>query len=57
MEGCIKSIRQQLQEERRKNEALTAALSKALADMGYLAMMAGIELDEEEDEPNYEQKV
>ena len=41
----IKTTKQQLQEERRKNMALTARLEQTEANLVYVAMMARIELD------------
>lgn len=41
----FKSTRDQLMEERRKNEALKADLQKKESDIEYLAMMCEVELD------------
>ena len=49
---AIKTTKEQLREERQKNEVLTAQLAQANADLQYLAMMTDIDLGEEEDEPN-----
>lgn len=40
-----KSIRQQLIEERRKNEKLTAQATKNTSDIDYIAMMTDVELE------------
>lgn len=45
-------IREQLQRERRKNDALRAELLRAKANTDYIAMMTGVDVDETaEDEP------
>lgn len=52
----IKTMREQLVEERRKNAALQAQIIKANSDIEYLAMMADIEMeqdDDEQEEQNY----
>nr|DAN01671.1 MAG TPA: hypothetical protein [Caudoviricetes sp.] len=51
----IKTMREQLVEERRKNAALQAQVIKANSDIEYLAMMADIEMeqDDEQEEQNY----
>lgn len=52
----IKTMREQLVEERRKNAALQAQIIKANSDIEYLAMMADIEMeqdDEQEEQQNY----
>ena len=53
----IKNTKQQLQEERRKNMALTARLEQTEANLVYVAMMTSIELDSdsEEDSGNVEE--
>lgn len=43
----FKSTKEQLREERRKNEALQAELNRANANLEYVAMMADVDLDEE----------
>lgn len=45
----FKSTREQLLEERRKNAQLQAALDKTNSDVEYIAMMADIELEEDEE--------
>lgn len=51
--GIIKTVREQLLDERAKNEALEAENARLRADLAYVAMMADVELDEEE-ESNHE---
>ena len=51
----IKNTKQQLQEERRKNMALTARLEQTEANLVYVAMMTSIELDSEEENRNVEE--
>ena len=46
----IKTTKQQLQEERRKNMALTARLEQTEANLVYVAMMTSIELDSDTEE-------
>lgn len=41
----FKSTKEQLREERRKNEALQAELNRANANLEYVAMMADVGLD------------
>lgn len=48
----IKNTKQQLQEERRKNMALTARLEQTEANLVYVAMMTSIELDSDAEEEN-----
>lgn len=48
----IKNTKQQLQEERRKNMALTARLEQTEATLVYVAMMASVELDSDSEEEN-----
>jgi hypothetical protein len=45
-----KSIHEQLFEERRKNAKLQAQIAKANADLEYIAMMADIDIEEDETE-------
>lgn len=49
------SAREQLVKERQKNAALQAQVIKANSDIEYLAMMADIEMeqDDEQEEQNY----
>ena len=47
------TIKDQLREERGQNEALAAKTEKQKADLDYVAMMTGIDLDTE-DENNEE---
>ena len=53
----IKNTKLQLQEERRKNMALTARLEQTDATLVYVAMMTSVELDSdtEEDSGNVEE--
>lgn len=45
--GILKSVRQQLLEERRKNEALTAALAKEQEKVQFLGLLAAdVDIDE-----------
>lgn len=44
------SAREQLVKERQKNVAMQAQIAKANSDIEYLAMMADIEIEQEEDE-------
>ena len=44
-----KNIKEQLEEERRKNAALQAELIKKSSDIDYLAMMCDVELEVTED--------
>ena len=45
--GILKSVRQQLLEERRKNEALTAALAKEREKVQFLGLLAAdVDIDE-----------
>ena len=46
----IKTTKQQLQEERRKNMALTARLEQTEATLVYVAMMTSVELDSDTEE-------
>ncbi len=46
----IKNAKKQLQEERRKNMALTARLEQTEATLVYVAMMTSIELDSDTEE-------
>ena len=48
----IKNTKQQLQEERRKNMALTARLEQIKANLVYVAMMTSVELDSDTEEEN-----
>lgn len=52
--GILKDTQKQLREERRKNEALTAELDKAKADLAYVSMMVDVDLGQpvEEGERN-----
>lgn len=50
MGSIVKTEKEQLREERQKNERLTAALAKANADLEYIAMMADIDLDSDQDD-------
>lgn len=47
-----KSSREALIEERKKNEMLTAQAIKHTSDIDYIAMMADIELENEEETNN-----
>ena len=44
------SAREQLVKERQKNAAMQAQIAKENSDIEYLAMMADIEMEQEEDE-------
>lgn len=44
------SAREQLVKERQKNAAMQAHIAKANSDIEYLAMMADIEMEQEDDE-------
>lgn len=44
------SAREQLVKERQKNAAMQAQIAKVNSDIEYLAMMADIEMEQEEDE-------
>ncbi len=46
----VKTVLQQIIDERKKNTALLLRLEKLLSDMDYVAMMCDIELEEDEDE-------
>jgi len=46
----VKTVLQQLIEERKKNAFLLIKLEKILSDVDYVAMMCDIELEEEIDE-------
>ncbi len=46
----VKTVLQQLMDERKKNAALSARVEKLMSDMDYVAMMCDIELEEEDDE-------
>lgn len=46
----VKSVLQQLIEERKKNAILSVRLEKLLSDMDYVAMMCDVSLEEEKDE-------
>lgn len=43
-----RNVNEQLRLERQKNEALAADNARLHADLAYVAMMADVELDEEE---------
>ena len=45
---------EQLRRERRKNEELAAQTAKQKADLDYIAMMSGVELEETEERKNDE---
>ena len=53
----MKTIKEQVMEERRKNAALKALSDKNTSDIDYIAMMCDVELDmdDEQEEPDYEQ--
>lgn len=53
----IKNTKQQLQEERRKNMALTARLEQTEATLVYVAMMADVDLDEGGEDDGAQQEV
>lgn len=46
----VKTVLQQLIDERKKNAVLSARLEKLMSDVDYVAMMCDIELEEEDDE-------
>ena len=46
--GIIRSTEQRLQDAMRENEALRAENARLQADLAYVAMMADVELDEED---------
>lgn len=46
----VKTVLQQLIDERKKNAVLSGRLEKLISDMDYVAMMCDIELEEEDDE-------
>lgn len=46
-----KSLREQLIEERNKNEQLQYQLEKANADLYYIAMMTDVDLEEDSEVP------
>ena len=46
----VKTVLQQLIDERKKNALLLIKLEKILSDVDYVAMMCDVELDEEENE-------
>lgn len=46
----VKTVLQQLIEERKKNAVLSEKLEKLLSDMDYVAMMCDVELEEDENE-------
>lgn len=46
----VKSVLQQLIEERKKNAVLSIRIEKLMSDVDYVAMMCDISLEEEEDE-------
>ncbi|MBQ2828521.1 MAG: hypothetical protein IJF20_04670 [Clostridia bacterium] len=46
----VKSVLQQLIEERKKNAVLSVRIEKLMSDVDYVAMMCDISLEEEEDE-------
>lgn len=46
----IKSVLQQLIDERKKNAVLSGFIEKLLSDVDYVAMMCDVALEEEEDE-------
>ena len=46
----VKTVLQQLIDERKKNAVLSGRIEKLLSDMDYVAMMCDIELEEDEDE-------
>lgn len=50
-------MEEQLREERRKNERLTAAQAKINADLAYIAMMADVDLDEGGEDGGTQQEV
>jgi|GEM_PF-7090052 len=48
---------EQLRQERRKYEALAAQTAKQQADLDYVAMMSGVDLDPETEEENSNDEV
>ena len=46
----VKTVLQQLIDERKKNAFLLIKLEKLLSDMDYVAMMCDVELEEDADE-------
>ena len=46
----VKTVLQQLIDERKKNAFLLMKLEKVLSDMDYIAMMCDVELEEDVDE-------
>ncbi len=46
----VKTVLQQLIDERKKNAILLIQLEKILSDVDYVAMMCDVELEEEENE-------
>lgn len=53
----FKSTHRQLMDERRKNAQLTAQLIKVYADISYLAMMADVEMEDEQEEYHEQQEI
>jgi hypothetical protein len=47
---AYKSIREQLLDERKKNAELQAALTKANADIEYIAMMTDVDIETDDQE-------
>ena len=45
----IKSVKEQLEEERRKNAVLREALERTSANLDYVAMMTDVEIEPEPD--------
>jgi len=41
-----KTVKEQLNEERKRSEKLTADLNQATADLLYVSMMTGVDLDD-----------
>ncbi len=46
----VKTILQQLIDERKKNIVLSSEIEKLLSDVDYMAMMCDVDLEEEDDE-------
>ena len=46
----VKTVLQQLIDERKKNAFLMLRLEKLMSDMDYMAMMCDVELEEDENE-------
>lgn len=46
----VRTVLQQLIEERKKNAVLSGMIEKLLSDMDYVAMMCDVTLEEDEDE-------